>query len=211
MVRADLQQSPEPHDGTEQQLNPVAIPTPSLRSADQHERVPQPVRLKIAAVQGGLRTHTCLQCGLNPVSAPVPRKFLYVPPWVYIGLALNVVILLILYFAGRQVVQGSLSLCPDCDRADKRGRFWRALSVLGLIVFPIAGLLLGVPVSDAAMGFGAASGLVAGIAGMVAAARKTRADVVVCKKIDKKAGTLELMAAPEFGDVINREAPEARA
>lgn len=211
MSRVEPGKPREPWDGHEQQLEPVAIPTPSLRSADQRVRTPQPIRLKIAAVQGGVHTPTCLQCGLNPVTTPVPRKFQYVPPWVYIGLALNVVILMILYFAGRQIVRGSLSLCPDCDRADKRGRFWRGLSVLGLIVFPIAGLLLGVPLSDAAMGFGAASGLVAGIAGMVAATRKTRGDVIVVKKIDKKAGTLELTAAPEFGDVIDREAPQARA
>ena len=210
MERIARHRSPGPPEHIEQHLEPVAIPTPSLRSAEQRVRVPQPIRLKIVAVQGGLRTHTCLQCGVNPVSEPVPRKFMYVPPWVYVGLALNVVILMILYFAGRQVVQGSLSLCPDCDRADKRGRFWRGLSVLGLILFPIAGALLGVPISEGAVAFGAASGLTAGIAGMVAATRKTRADVIVCRKIDKKGGTLELMAAPEFGDVIDNEAPQAR-
>mgnify|MGYP001611834096 FL=1 len=168
------------------------------------------VTLRISAVKDGLRTHTCLQCGLNPVTTPVPRKFMYVPPWVYIGLALNVVILLILYFAGRQIVEGSLSLCPDCDRADKRGRMWRGLSLGGLIVFPLLGLLIGAPFSDGAMGFGAAAGLIAGIAGIATAISKTKADVMVVRKIDKKAGTLELTAAPEFGDVIAREAPHAR-
>lgn len=194
----------------EQQHSPVGVPTPTLRAAEQRVRLPLPVTVRISSVQSGLRTRTCLQCGLNPVTAPVHRKFTYVPPWVFIGLLLNVVILMILYFAGRRIVDGSLSLCPDCDGADRRGRAWRSWSVLGLILFPIVGLALGAPISEGAMAFGAASGLIAGIAGMVAAARKTRADVIAVRNIDKKAGTIELVASPDFGEVLAREAPQAR-
>lgn len=191
--------------------SPVSVPAPSLRHVDDAPRVPVPVLVRTEALKAGLRTHTCLQCGLNPVSQPVARSFQYVPPWVYIGLLLNVLILMILYFAGRVVVKGSLSLCPDCDRADRRGRTLRGVSLLGLLLFPLVGLLLGAPFDGGAMAFGAAAGLVAAIAGMVAAARSTRGDVITARLIDKKAGVTTLVASPELERVLSAEAPEALA
>lgn len=190
--------------------HPVSVPAPDVRRADPTVRLPVETAVHTEALKAGLHTRTCLQCGLNPAGPPVPRTFQYVPPWVYLGLLLNVIILMIMYLAGRVVVKGSLSLCPDCDRADRRGRTVRSISVLGLILFPILGAIAGIPFDGGGIAFGAASGLVAGVAGMVAATRATRADVISARLIDKKAGVTRLMASPELARVLEQEAPGAR-
>lgn len=190
--------------------NPVSVPSPDVRRTSDRARPPLPVTVRTDAIKAGLHTKTCLQCGLNPVQQPVARTFQYVPPWVYFGLLLNVLILMIMYFAGRVVVKGSISLCEDCDRADRRGRTIRGVSLLGLILFPMIGAVLGFPFDGEGMAFGAASGLVAGIAGLVAATRSTRFDVITARLIDKKAGVTTLLASPEFARVLEAEAPDAR-
>lgn len=198
------------HD-VRQPVSPVSIPSADVGLAEPRARTTVPVTLKTAALEAGLHTHTCVQCGLNPAGPPVKRRYQYVPSWVYLGLMMNIVVLLILYYAGRRVVDGKLGLCADCDRADKRGRTLRGVSLVGLLAFPVVGALVGALVSSDGLLFGAAAGVVAGVAGIVAAHRSTRFDVISARLIDKKAGTTILVASPELAGVLAREAPDALA
>ena len=93
------------------------------------------VVINTSALEAGIHTKTP-QCGMNPTTTVAPRTFQYVPPWVYVGLLANVVLLAILDYAGRRVVKGQLHLCDDCD-ADRRARTLQSVSVGGLIGFPL--------------------------------------------------------------------------
>lgn len=191
---------------------PIAIPSPDLSATPLAERDDQrPVPLlfdKALLSSAGVSTATCPQCGLNPAGAPVKRTLEYVPPWVYVGLLLHVFVLFILYLVGRRVVRTSFTLCRDCDRADRRGRNIRSLSVLGAVFAPFVGLFVGL-----GFGQGAAPGLVlmgialvAGVVGAVVAHRKTRGDVIDCQHIDKL--YVMLKVRPGFREVLAREQPE---
>ncbi len=194
-------------------LPEVALSTSSsLPHLDLRQPREQPsvvdVVVKCSALVAGLKTSTCPHCGINPAGPPVKRTFQHVPRWVYIGLFLNIVVLMIMYGLGRRVVKGELSLCADCASADKRGRLIRSLSFGGIVLFPavlalIGGLALG---GEGAVG-GALAGLVAFVGGMFAAHHKTRFDVIGCKLIDKKADTMTLTSSPAFVGVLAREAP----
>lgn len=186
----------------------------SLPHLDLRQRREQPsvvdVVLRASSVTAGLHTKTCPHCGVNPAGPPVKRTFQYVPPWVYIGLVLNIVVLAILYAAGRRVIKGTVTLCPDCDVADRRGRTIRGVSLVGIVGFPalLAGLGALVAGEDGAI-VGALAGIVAFIAGIVAAHRSTRFDVIGCKLIDKKADSITLTSSPAFRRVLRAEAPQA--
>jgi hypothetical protein len=148
---------------------------------------------------------------VNPTTGLVKRTFQFVPPWVYVGLLLNVLVLALLYFMGRRIVKAELSLCADCDAADRRGRTTRRLSVLGLIGFPmVLGFGLEAVCIDGGL-FGLAAGVVSGIVGMVAAHRATRADVIRCVAVDKTLGTTTLKASDTFSRVLLAERCDALA
>jgi len=168
------------------------------------------VVLSTTALQQGIRTHTCPQCGLNPTTTMVKRTFQYVPPWVYIGLLMNVIVLLLLYVVGRRVVKGEVALCADCNDADRRARTLQSVSVVGLVAIPLlfsfgAGLFLG---AEAGLLAGAV-GVVSGIVGMIAAHRTTRFDALRCVMVDKQANTTTLKASDTFSRVLLGEAPDA--
>jgi hypothetical protein len=187
---------------------PAALPRLDLRATGDRPRVLADVMLSTTALQDGIRTHTCPQCGLNPTTTLAKRTFQYVPPWVYIGLVMNLIVLLILYFAGRRVVKGEVALCADCDAADRRARTLQSVSVGGLVAFPALfgvglGTLLGV---DAGL-LGAAVGVVSGIVGMIAAHRLTRFDALRCVMVDKKSNTTTLKVSDSFARVLASEAP----
>ena len=188
--------------------SPSAMPRLDLRRPPQRSVVDIVVRP--SAVASTLRTHTCPQCGLNPAGPPVKRTFNWVPSWVYLGLLINIVVLLILYGVGRKVVKGELTLCADCDAADRRGRTIRSVSVAGLVLGPALFGTLGAMAAggDGAM-IGALIGLVAGIAGIVASHRQTRLDVIGVKHLDPKKDTMTLTASPSFATVLLAEAPDA--
>lgn len=191
---------------------PAALPHLDLRGHAEGPRPLQSVVLRTSALEAGMRTHICPQCGVNPTTGLVKRTFQFVPPWVYVGLLLNVLVLMLLYFVGRRVVKAELSLCADCDAADRRGRTTQSLSVVGLIGFPLAlGFGLGATVGVDAGLFGAAAGVVSGIVGMVAAHRATRADVIRCVAVDKTLGTTTLKASDTFARVLLAEGSTALA
>jgi hypothetical protein len=159
-----------------------------------------------------LKTQTCVQCGINPAGPPTTRTLQYIPPWVYLGLLANVVVLAVLYFAGRRRVNAVFRLCPDCARADIRGRRLRGVSLVGLLAFPLLGAAIGAAIGDAGIVLGGASaGLVAAIAAIVAAVTKTKHEVIDVKNIDNKAGTTTLLAAPSWHRVLDQEARDALA
>ncbi len=203
MISTDEPVSPSPTSST-------ALPHLDLAPPSPEERSPVGVVLRPSRLEQGLHTRTCPQCGLNPAGAPVKRTFQWVPPWVYFGLLLNIVILMILYYAGRRIVKGELPLCSDCDVADRRGRRLRSFSVAGIFLGPLvfAGLG-GVTLGSEAAAAGALIGLVSGIVGIVASHRRTRFDVIGVKHIDRKRDTMTLTASPTFGRVLAAEAPDA--
>lgn len=182
-----------------------------LRSVDEPTPKPELVFLHSDALRD-LQTQTCVQCGINPAGPPATRTLQYVPPWVYLGLLANVVVVAVLYFAGRRRVHAVFRLCPDCARADARGRRLRGVSLVGLLAFPLLGAAIGAALGDASYVLGGASaGLVAAIAAMVAAVTKTKHEVIDVKNIDKKAGTVTLMASPSWQRVLAQEARDALA
>ncbi len=191
---------------------PVGIGRPdvdrSLLGPQQNAPLPVSIVLHGPSLVAGLRTHTCPQCGLNPAGPPVARTFQYIPPWVYIGLLFRGFGLLILYLIGRRRVKATLSLCSDCDRADKRARNIRGLSMFGVFVLPALGasvLWLDTVVGAVAAG----AGFVAGIVATVVAHARTRSDVIACKKIEGKPQKVTLTASPSFGRVLAAEAPDS--
>lgn len=187
-----------------------SIPHLDLRPPREERRVVD-VLLRPSSLEAGLHTQTCPHCGVNPAGPPVKRTFQYVPPWVYIGLLLNILVLIIMYMAGRRVVKGELTLCADCDAADTRGRRIRSGSLFGIFGFPLLFALLGgVTVGEDGAIIGGLVGIVAFIAGLVAAHRQTRFDVIAAKIIDKKKDTMTLSASPAFARVLAEEAPSAR-
>lgn len=168
------------------------------------------VSLRASALKAGVYTHVCPQCGVNPPGRPVRRTFQYVPPWVYLGLFMNIVVFGIAYYMRRRRAAGVLALCADCAAADRGGRRLRRFSVLGLGLFPVVLALAAsfLPVDGAVMG-GALSGLVAGVVGMIAARVHTRFDVIKCRLIDRKKDLIQLTASKGFAAVVARDAPGA--
>ena len=159
-----------------------------------------------------LQTQTCLQCGINQAGPPQMRTLQHVPPWVYLGLLGHFGLLAILYFAGRRRLDAVFRLCPDCAAADTRGRRLRSWSLAGLLVFPILGAVIGAALDSIPLCLGGAStGFVAGIAAIIASARKTRHAIIFTKHIDKRAGTVTLLASPSWQRVLDAEAREALA
>ncbi len=200
----------EEHAPTHSPVLPAALPRLDLESRGEGPRQVKPVVVTTSSLQAGLRTHTCPQCGINPTTGLVKRTWQYVPPWVFIGLAFNIIILLIMYMAGRRVVKGELSLCADCDAADKRARTVQGLSAVGLVAFPaLLGIPLGAILGAEAGIFGACAGLVSGIVGMVVAHKRTKPDAIRCTMIDKKSGAVTLTASESFQRVLAAEAPDA--
>lgn len=181
-----------------------------MRATDEPPAKPELVFLHIDALRD-LKTKTCVQCGINPAGPPASRTLQYIPPWVYLGLLANVVILAILYFVGRRRVDAVFRLCPDCARADRRGRTLRGVSVVSIVLFPLIGGVVGSLFDGAVALGGASAGLVAAIAAIVAAHTKTKHEVIDTKNIDKKAGTVTLMAAPTWHRVLDGEARDALA
>ena len=109
------------------------------------------------------------------------------------ALVFNIIILLLLYFVGRKVVKSSVTLCRDCDLADRKGRNYRAYAVLGLVVSLVAATVVGVLSLDASplpIAILPVLALIAGIAGVVMVTRRTANAVILCKKIDKISVTL---------------------
>lgn len=189
-------------------VKPVATPHLDLRRDDERP-VFVDIDLKYDHVEAGIRTHTCPQCGLNPGGAVV-KKWQYIPPWVYVGLLINILVLLILYSTGKRTVKAELNLCQDCDQADNAAQRLRGLSLGGLFLGPLAaGIVGGVSLGEDGAIVGALTGLVAGIAGIVAAHRRTRFDVIVCRLIDKKKGKVTIRTAGQFRRVLAHEAPDA--
>lgn len=152
----------------------------------------------------GLVTTTCPMCGLNPAGPTVKRKFEFVPPWVYLGLMANIVVLVVLYLVGRKRIDVDLALCEECASADKRAGRLRGFSFAGLILGPLLGALAGSPGGGQAVAIGAGAGVVAGIVGMVAAHLHTRHDVLACKRIDKHA--IVLQGTAHVPEILEREA-----
>lgn len=188
---------------------PAALPRLDLRHPDRQRRLAD-VTLSSTMLQQGLRTHTCPQCGINPTTTLAKRTWQYVPPWVYIGLLVNIIVVLMMYFASRRVVKGELGLCADCEAADRRGRTIQSVSVAGLVAFPaLFGFSVGAVVGADAGLFAAAVGLVSGVVGMIAAHRTTRFDVIRCVMVDKKQSTLTLKASDAFARVLRAESPGA--
>jgi hypothetical protein len=193
------------------QLPVAATSQRPLRAVEEAPPKPALVFLHTDALRD-LQTRTCVQCGINPAGPPKKRVLQHVPPWVYLGLLANVVILGILYFAGRRRVNAVFRLCPDCAAADARARRLRGISLAGLLVFPAVGATIGAAIGDAGVILGGASaGVVAAIAGIVAAATKTRHELILTKNIDKKAGTVTLLASPTWHAVLDAEARDALA
>ena len=181
-----------------------------LRSVDEPPPKPELVFLHSDALRD-LKTQTCVQCGINPAGPPLSRTLQYVPPWVYLGLLVNVIVLAVLYFAARRRVNAVFRLCPDCARADVRGRRLRGVSLVGLLAFPLLGSAMGAAFGDGGYVLGGASaGLVAAIAAIVAAVTKTKHEVIDVKNIDK-AGTTTLLASPSWHRVLDQDARDALA
>ncbi|MDP2341661.1 MAG: hypothetical protein Q8O67_11945 [Deltaproteobacteria bacterium] len=189
--------------------SPSALPHLELQRGPEQRSLVE-LLVRPSAFEQKLRTQTCPQCGLNPAGPLVKRSFQWVPGWVYIGLLLNIAILLIMYMAGRRVVKAEISLCADCDAADRHGRSLRSVSVAGVVLGPAlfafaGGITVGTELAIA----GACAGLVAGIVGIIAAHRRTRFDVIGVKHIDRKVDTMTLRVSPSFARVLAAEAPDA--
>jgi hypothetical protein len=198
-------------DETEPPL-PSTSTAPVSLDLRQHEqrRGTTKVALRASVLKAGLYTHVCPQCGINPPGQPVRRTFQYVPPWVFLGLFIHLVVLGLAYFFARRRMAGVLALCADCAAADRGGRRLRKFSLLGLGLFPVVlGLAASfLPMKDAAIA-GGLSGLVAGVVGIVAARVHTRFDVIRCRFLDRKKDLILLTASKGFAAVVARDAPGA--
>lgn len=182
-----------------------------------------PVEVKTLALQQGLRTTTCPQCGLNPAGPPKKRKLHHTPRWFQLGgpcglfLALPFLSVLapVAYVGFRWLISSRVnalvSLCDECDQEDRRARNLRSASRWGPILFPLLALLalrFDLPIEPgwpAAALIGGA--LVAGVAASVAGHLRTRRQLLDAKRIDHEKTTL--LAAPSFREVLRREQPEA--
>ena len=199
---------------------PSTISTRGLDKSALKEVVLKPVEFELDGNQValGIRTHTCPQCGLNPVNKDHKQKFQFVPPWVYIGLMLNLIVLLIMYYAGRKVIDTSIALCDPCAAQMKRARLMRGLSIFGAVFAPmiLAGVGGAIQGAEAALALGGI-GLVAGVVGSVVAHKRTTNDVLLVKEIKEtktmidgkqtKKRTLRLRSNVQFQKTLRKEAP----
>jgi hypothetical protein len=189
---------------------PVALPRPSLSVGEDVGVEDVVLRAEWLGAEKHLRT--CPLCGVNPATPRPRRMFVHVPPWIYGTAAFNTLIVVLLYFAVRRRVDGSLPLCDDCARDDRNAQVVRRLSVLGVVVFPTAFALVGAAVAGLTGAlYGAAMGTVSGFVGMIAARRRTRTSIVDCRHIDPALGTVTLRTSRQLRHSLRREAPEALA
>ena len=156
----------------------------------------------------GIATHTCPQCGLNPAGFPERWTFRHFSRWTYFALFMNTFVALVVGLASYKQVSTRLALCPDCRRAHSRAKVIRAASVVSAMVSPlaagVASIVLDLGLTASALTLGTT--LVASAVGMLTAHWRTRADSVVCKRIDNR-GRLTLRASSTFERVVAAEAP----
>ena len=205
----------------ESPYTPTTVPTQGLEKSTLTMPVQKPVKILLDGdlVAQGIHTQTCPQCGLNPVDKLHKQKFQFIPQWVYLGLLANILVMLVLYYVGRKVIDTQLGLCDACAAQMKRARTFRALSIAGAIFGPmlLGGAAAAIIGSTAGLVVGATA-LVAGIVGSVVTHKRTVNDMLLVQKIEvhkfkgpggqiTKTQTLELKANTQFRATLQKEAP----
>jgi hypothetical protein len=158
-----------------------------------------------AEFERGVVTSTCPQCGLNHADTRLAVKVEYVPPWIYLTLFANVIVLAICYYAARKRVETSVMLCADCVRAEKRARNLRSLATWALVLVNGFGTV-GLVAAESTTGMLAVGAAIA--ASWIGAAvvfNRTSADRIGAGAIDKHNVTLKVPTS--WRRVLRAEAP----
>ncbi len=86
----------------------------------------------------------CVKCGNDARHGRRITKVLYfVPTWIYVGLFIGVLLVILLYYAARKPLGVSYSLCPDCARRQKNKKWMAAAAWLVFVVSLIAPIPVG--------------------------------------------------------------------
>lgn len=93
-----------------------------------------------------LLVERCVKCGKDAAHGHrVDTTQHFAPRWVYLGLLPGLLPLIPCYYIGRKTLRLSYSLCPDCDRVQKRKK-WIAAGAWLLLT---ASALLSIELNDA--------------------------------------------------------------
>lgn len=122
--------------------------------------------LLVMADGGSVPARGCVICGSSQAS-PHERKFVYTPPWVYIGLLGGLLPLVILAVVGQKKARVWVPLCRECLRRWRVGHVGLGLyALLGFVGVPwLCGVVLDALVGKDGMWIGVALGLVLWVVG----------------------------------------------
>lgn len=122
--------------------------------------------LLVMADGGSVPARGCVMCGSTEASA-CERKFVYTPPWVYLGLLGGLLPLVILAVVGQKKARVWVPLCRGCLRRWRLGEVAvYAYALLGFVGVPwLCGLALEAIAGRDALWVGVALGLVLWIVG----------------------------------------------
>jgi hypothetical protein len=138
------------------------------------------VVLRGSAIEAGLVTTRCPQCGVNPAGLMQEYLWRFLPPWVF------------------------AMLCTDCAETTNKGRVLRVWSFWIMAIAPIL-FGVGAMLLKGRVVVGVTSGAVIGIVAMIAMHRYTRFDLIYLKRIDKAADTITLLVPPSAAKIFREE------
>jgi hypothetical protein len=86
-----------------------------------------------------LLVERCVRCGKDAAHGHrIDTTQHFSPRWVYLGLVVGLLPLIPCYYVGRKTLRLSYSLCPECDRVEKRKKWiaagaWLLLAASALV------------------------------------------------------------------------------
>ncbi len=130
----------------------------------------------------------CVKCTRKDDLTRRAKTFIWTPPWVYILIFVNLIVLIIVALIVRKKGALDLPLCRRCNARWRNGQIWAGLSVLALIALIVVGIMLGAGLNEPWL---IAAGLFAGVmAAVFINILVVRPRVLRAKKIDDRLITL---------------------
>ncbi|HJZ85540.1 MAG TPA: hypothetical protein VKN99_10235 [Polyangia bacterium] len=130
----------------------------------------------------------CVKCARRDDLTRRAKTFIWTPPWVYILIFVNLLVLIIVALIVRKRGALALPLCRLCNARWRNGQIWAGLSVLGLIALIVGGIVLGAGLKEPWL---MAAGLFAGVmAAVFINILVVRPRLLRAKKVDDRLITL---------------------
>jgi len=137
----------------------------------------------------------CVKCGSTSAISPKAYQKTYTPVWVYLGLLLGALPMVILMLIGNKTHKLSLSFCPSCWERYHKAQVASRWMLLVFLVMLFGSLFLGIATQSWTVGLGL---FVLALVGIIWANRNLDSASPKCVKLGPKTFILDI---PGHGNV----------